>query len=294
MSENLRHVPHKLRSALEMAGTLLNLSLTEAQREALAVELTGPVRALIAEALDSQAETVPVRCAIVGPGAGEHAEVETTRYAGCVARIGLDVDHDSPAATLAADLRRHHDVVSTEVPTPTYLGLTVRPRTVRAWQWWLDQFGIAADVVTVEGSDARGVGEKDGVAVDLCGDGVATFLAPEVVARRGLDVDLDSPAGTVATKARRQADVMSIEIRDAHTVTLTICATSLVEWKWWLTQLAAENAPVTFDGSTALVTGSKDGATVHLRGEGCRSFYTADLAAARLMGLLAETSPAGS
>ncbi|MEU9661872.1 hypothetical protein [Streptomyces chartreusis] len=291
MSQDLRP---KLHSAVTLAATLLSLPLSDAQCDALALELTGPVRALLAEALAVQAADVPVRCAVIGPGIDEQTGVETTQYAGCLSRICVDVDHDSPAATLAADLRRHHDVVITDVPTPTYLGLTVRPRTVHAWQYWLKQFGIADDVVTLEGSDAHGVGEKDGVAVRLCGEGMAVLLSPDTHTRSGLDVDLDSPAGTVAGKARRQIDVTAIEIRDAHTVTLTVAATSMVEWQWWLTQLSAANSPVTFEGTTALVTGSKDGATVHLRGEECRQFYTADRAAARLMGLLAETSPGQS
>lgn len=292
MSHDPRHVPHKMHSAVTLAVSLLSLPLTDAQCEALALELTGPVRALMAEALAVQAADVPVRCAVIGPGIDEQTGVETTQYAGCLSRIRVDVDHDSPAATLAADLRRHHDVVITDVPAPTYLSLTVRPRTVRAWQWWREQFAIADEVMAVEGGDAHAVGEKDGVTVHLCGEGVAVLLSPDTRTRPGLDVDLDSPAGTVASKARRQIDVTAIEIRDAHTVTLTVSATSMVEWQWWLTQLSAQTSPVTFEGTTALVTGTKDGATVHLRGEECRQFYTADRAAARLMGLLAETSPA--
>lgn len=295
MTRDLRDVPHRLHSALEMATALLNLPLAAAHLEGLALELTGPVRALIAEALAEASTDSPVRYAVVdrqvtGREVDDQTGVETTEYAGCVSRISLAVDVDSPAATLAAELRRHHDVVITDVPNGTHLGLTVRPRTVQAWQWWLKRFSITADTVTVQGTNAYATGLVGDVAVHLCGEDTGTLLSSDVSVRRGLDVDLDTPAGTAAAKVRRQSDVTAIEIRNAHTIAVTVRATSLIEWQWWLTQLRAVGNPVTFEGDTAIVTGSKDGATVHLHGADCRSFYTADLAAARLMGLIAPAT----
>ncbi len=295
MTRDPRDVPHRLHSALEMAAALLDLPLTVAHLEGLALELTGPVRALIAEALAEASTDSPVRYAVVdrqvtGREVDAETGVETTEYAGCVSRISLDVDVDSPAATLAAELRRHHDVVITDVPNGTCLGLTVRSRTVQAWQWWLKKFAISADTVTVQGTDAYAAGVVGDVAVHLCGEDTGTLLSSDVSVRRGLDVDLDTPAGTAAAKVRRQPDVTAIEIRDAFTIAVTVRATSLVEWQWWLTQLRATGSPVTFEGDTAIVTGSTDGATVHLHGADCRSFYTADLAAARLMGLHAPAT----
>ncbi|MEV0478042.1 hypothetical protein, partial [Streptomyces prunicolor] len=163
MSPDPRDVPHKLHSALQMATGLLDLPLTAAHLEALALELTGPVRALIAEAVAEAGTDSPVRYAVVdrqvtGRQVDEQTGVETTEYAGCVSRISTDVDLNSPAATLAAELRRHHDVVLTDVPTGTYVGLTVRPRTFRAWQWWLNKFAISEDTVTVQGTNAYAVG----------------------------------------------------------------------------------------------------------------------------------------
>jgi hypothetical protein len=292
VSQDPRHVPHKLYSALEMAAGLLDLPLDARQFDALAIELTGPVRALIAEALDTARDDSPVRYAVTAPHVDEQAGVETTEYAGCVNRIAVDVDHDSPAAVLAADLRRHHDVVATDVPTGAYLGLTVRPRTARAWQWWLRKLAIREDKVTVQGTNAYAVGEKDGVAVHLCGDDTALLLSAGTSVRRGLDVDLDTPAGTVAAKARRQPDVTAIEIRDAHTIAITVRATSLLEWQWWINQISADPNSVGFEGATAFITGSKDGATVELHGDGCRAFYTEDVAGAWLMGLVTAATTA--
>ncbi|CUW29650.1 hypothetical protein [Streptomyces reticuli] len=281
----------RLQGALELAVTLLALPLDAQQTRALALELSGPVRALLAEALATATDDAPVHYALAPVAVvDERAGVATTEYAGCTTRIATDVDHDSPAATLAAQLRRHHDVRVTDIPSGTYLGLTIRPRTATAWQWWLEKCAIPAESVTVQGSYAYAMGEVDGVAVHLCGEDTAVFVDDDVRARRGLDVDLDTPAGTVAAKVRRQSDVTGIEIRDAHTVIVTVGATSPVEWQWWLTQLSVPARSVTVEGTTALATGSKDGATVHLRGEGVGAFYE-DQAVARLMGLIAPATP---
>ncbi|MFC8361088.1 hypothetical protein ACFUIY_14595 [Streptomyces griseorubiginosus] len=302
MSSDPRTLQQRVHAILRTATVMLDLPLGTQHVQRLAVEVTPAVRALLAEALDGAAAEVPVRYAVIADSADLAARivdtengVETTEYAGCVSRIGLDIDLDSPAAVLAGQLRQQNDVIATDVPTGTYLGLTIRPRTVQAWQWWLRKLAINRDAVTVQGGDVYAVGERDGVAVHLRGADVARLLPLSTGTRAGLDdVDFDTPAGTFATAMRRQPDVTAIEIRDAHHVAVTVRATSLVEWQWWLTQLGADPSAVTFDGAAALVTGAKGGASVELRGEACRAFYEADEATARLMGLITETSPARS
>jgi hypothetical protein len=281
---------------------MLDLPLDTHHVERLAVEVTPAVQALLAEALDGAAAEVPVRYAVVAKNTDTvtrtvdtEAGVETTEYAGCVSRIALDVDLDSPAAALAAELRQQqHDVVMTDVPNPACLGLTVRPKTLNAWRWWLRKLGIAETAVNVQGTCAYAVGQVGNVAVQLCGEDTGTLLSSEVHTRPNLDIDLDTPAGTVAAKVRRQYDVMGVELRDARSLVVTICATSLAEWQWWLTKFAVDPESVAFEGTTAIVTGTRDGASVELHGEGCRAFYEEDLAAARLMGLLAPSPASGS
>lgn len=301
MNSDPRSLQHRVHAILRTASDMLDLPLDIHHVERLAVEVTPAVRALLAEALDGAAAEVPVRYAVVAQSSeapartvDSEAGVETTEYAGCVSRIALDVDLDSPAAVLAAELRQQqHDVVMTDVPNPAYLGLTVRPKTLNAWRWWLRKLGIAETAVSVQGTNAYAVGQVGKVAVQLCGEDTGTHLSSEVRTRPGLDIDLDTPAGTVAAKVRRQVDVTGVELRDAHSLAVTVHATSLVEWQWWLTQLGVGPDSVAFENETAIVTGSKDGATVELHGEGCRAFYEEDQAAARLMGLIAETTPAG-
>lgn len=290
MTRDPRQLPHRLHSALQTATATLDLPLETRHLEALAVELAPWVRAVCAEALADAAETAPIDYSVIASSVDETAGVETTEYAGCIRRISVDVDHESPAAVLAEQLRRQPDVVVTDVPNATYLGLTIRPKTAAAWRWWLKKLSIPAEAVTVQGTHAYAAGEADGVAVHLCGEDTGTLLASDVHTRKGLDVDLDTPAGTVAAKVRRQPDVTAIAISDAHTVTVTVRATSLMEWHWWLTQLGVETGTVLFDGDTATATGSKDGATVHLRGDDCRSFYE-DQVAAHLAGLTVSSTP---
>ncbi|MER7930529.1 hypothetical protein ABTY96_46725 [Streptomyces sp. NPDC096057] len=181
MSQDPRHVRHKLRCALDLATTLLDLPMTATQLESLAVELTGPVRALIAEALAAAGDDAPVDYAVARGTAGEFEESE---FAGCVQRVGLDVDLDSPAATLADRLRStQHDVVSTEVPDSTTLGITVRPGTLACWHWWLGTLGVAPSTVAVDGTAAVGHGSCKGVTVHLRGDGVPDLLTDRAAAR---------------------------------------------------------------------------------------------------------------
>jgi hypothetical protein len=299
-----RSLQHRVHAVLRTATAMLHLPLNTQHVERLAVEITPAVRALLAEALDGAAAEVPVRYAVVAAPdvdpvvhtvVDTEAGVETTEYAGCVNRISTHVDLDSPAATLAAELRQQqYDVVVTDVPTGSYLGLTVRPKTLDAWRWWLRKLSIAENTVRVQGTCAYAVGQVGEVAVQLCGEDTGTLLSSEVRTRPGLDIDLDTPAGSLAAKCRRQIDVMGVELRDAHSLVVTVCATSLVEWQWWLTQLAVDPTSVAFDGTTAIVTGSKDGASVELHGENCRAFYEEDQATARLMGLITETTPAAA
>ncbi|MEU0458354.1 hypothetical protein ABZ322_36490 [Streptomyces sp. NPDC006129] len=180
MSSNLQQ---QLHSRLDLAATILGLPLTAEHLERLAAELAPAIKALLAEQADTQAASVPVRDAVVC-APHEQDGVHTTTYAGCASRIGTDVDLDAPAAVLAEHFRsRQPDVVATDVPTATYLGLTVRPGSLHAWRWWLDKLNIPAESVTVQGSAAYAVGVKNDVVVQLCGDGVPELLTDESAAR---------------------------------------------------------------------------------------------------------------
>ncbi|MBK3572638.1 hypothetical protein JHN63_02120 [Streptomyces sp. MBT65] len=178
MNQDPRHVTHELHSALQMAAGLLDLPLAAPQLEAMALELTGPVRALIAEALAAVGDDAPVRYAVTD-GAFEESE-----FAGCVRRVGLDVDLDSPAVVLAERMRStQHDVVSTEIPDKTTLGITVRPQSLDCWRWWMVSLGVDPERVTTDGTTAVGTGSSKGVTVNLRGEGVPELLTDRAAAR---------------------------------------------------------------------------------------------------------------
>ncbi|WP_327403874.1 hypothetical protein OG194_29835 [Streptomyces sp. NBC_01288] len=180
-----RDIPLKLHSAIEMASALLDLPLTATQREALALELTGPVRALVAKALAAVGDDGPVRYAVIDSElALRDGEFEESTFAGCVRRVGLDVDLDSPAVVLGERLRStQHDVVSTEVPDSTTLGITVRPQSLDCWRWWLGSLGVAPSEVTTDGNTAIGAGSCKGVTVNLRGEGVPDLLVDRAAPR---------------------------------------------------------------------------------------------------------------
>jgi len=173
-----RRVPLKLHSALEMAAALLDLPLNSSQLGALALELTGPVRALIAEALAEAGDDSPVRYAVTsGEPAPDAPEFEESEYVGCITRVGLDVDLDSPAGTLAAKCRRQPDVTALELSDAHTIGVTVDPQSLDAWRWWLVQLGVDPSAVVMSGTVATATGRKDGVTVHLSGDHVPELYA---------------------------------------------------------------------------------------------------------------------
>lgn len=183
MSEHQRRVPKQLRLSIELAAKLLSLPLTALQLEALALELTGPVRALIAEALADVGDDSPVRYA-VAESAGASAEFEVTEYAGCTSAVGLEVDLDSPAAVLAHKLRStQYDVVSTEVPDAHTMGITVRPGSIDCWRWWMQRLGVDPQAVATDGSCVTGTGQYKGVTVHLRGQDVPELLTDLPAAR---------------------------------------------------------------------------------------------------------------
>ncbi|MEV5163895.1 hypothetical protein AB0K66_04605 [Streptomyces werraensis] len=174
-----RDLQHRLHTRLELAAQMLDLPLTADHLERLAVELTPAVKALIAEQADAQAAAAPVGYAVVETGG-----VRTTTYAQCTSRIDVKVDEGSPAALLAASLRtRQPDVVATDVPSPTYLGLTVRPQSLHAWAWWVERLHLDPTKLNRRDSSVYGVGEVDGVVVHVRGDGVPDLMADESAAR---------------------------------------------------------------------------------------------------------------
>jgi len=173
---------HQLHTRLELAAQVLGLPLTGEHLERLAVELTPAVRAILAEQAAELTDTAPVTYAVADPAV--LTDVITTEYAGCTSRTGADVDEDSPAALLAAELRtRQPDVVATDVPTSTYLGLTVHPQSPHAWRWWLDKLNVAAEAVIMQDGDAYAVGIVGDVAVQVRGRDVAELLTDEGAAR---------------------------------------------------------------------------------------------------------------
>jgi hypothetical protein len=182
VSQDLRHVPHKLHSALDMATAILDLPLTGFQREALALELSGPVRALIAGALANAGDDSPVQYAVTAPEQAAQADgFEVSQFAGCVTRVGLDVDLDSPAGTVASKCRRQPDVTAIEIRDAHTIAVTVDPQSLDAWRWWLHQFHIAPANVVLE-KTATAVGIKDGVTVHLQGDGVPALYTDRAAA----------------------------------------------------------------------------------------------------------------
>jgi hypothetical protein len=181
VSQDLRHVPHKLHSAIEMATAILGLPLTELQREALTLELTGPVRALIAEALANAGDDSPVQYA-VAEQAAQDCEYDVSEFAGCTTRIALDVDLDSPAGTVASMCQRQPDVTAIEIRDAHTIAVTVDPQSLDAWRWWLHRFRIAPAEVVLKGTAATATSSKDGLTVHLRGDGVPAMYTDRAAA----------------------------------------------------------------------------------------------------------------
>ena len=192
-----RDLQHQLHTRIELAAQINDLPLTADHIESLAVDLTPAVKAMLAEQSDTHDATAPVRYAVTGPAVDEAAGVTTTEYAGCTVRIGTDIDIESPAALLADQLRmRQPDVIATDIPTPTYLGLTVRPQSLHAWRWWIDKLGIATDGITFQDDSAYGMGIVSDVAVAVRADGVPTLLVDRGAAKlEGLLAEI-GPAGS--------------------------------------------------------------------------------------------------
>lgn len=106
--------------------------------------------------------------------------------------------------------------------------------------------------------------------------------------RTGLDVDLDSPAARLGLQLRHsQHDVIAIDVPDASTLGLTVRPQSLDCWRWWVTRMGVPSDSLTTEGNTSVGTGTCEGVTIQLRGQGV-SELLADRSAARLMGFIAE------
>lgn len=187
-----RHLQLKLHAQLRTAVAVLDLPLTDLHIEALAVEMTAPVKAMLAEAVASTEEETPLPVAVTvpvidtspQPRIDEAAGVAVSEYAGCISRIGLDVDLDSPAAALADKLRSSQpDVTATEVPDATTLGLIVRPQSIDCWRWWLNRLNVPVGDVETQGDAATATGHHKGVTIQLRGDGVPGLLTDKAAAR---------------------------------------------------------------------------------------------------------------
>lgn len=188
-----RDLQQQLLTRIDLAVTMLDLPLTRDHIERLAVELTPAVKAILAQ---DQAVEIPVAYAVVA-GVAETATPEyaacagliegqlaTSEVEGCMCRIGLDVDLDSPAAVLAQRLRRSQpDVTATDVPDPTTLGLTVRPQSIECWRWWMHRLNVAVNSVQTQGDAVTATGHLKGVRINLRGDGVPALLTDKAAAR---------------------------------------------------------------------------------------------------------------
>ena len=199
-----RGLQHRLHTQLCTAVAVLDLPLTEQHIERLAVEMTAPVKALLAEALAGAEEEAPLAVAVTAPVISvgprpyfdEAAGVATSEYAGCVDRIGLDVDLDSPAAALAQKLRSSQpDVTATDVPDAATLGLTVRPQSIDCWRWWLNRLNVPIGAVTTDGDAATATGHHKDVTINLRGEGVPALLTDKAAAQLAGVLVVTVPAG---------------------------------------------------------------------------------------------------
>ncbi|MGW2170358.1 hypothetical protein ACWC1C_07480 [Streptomyces sp. NPDC001705] len=181
-----RDLQHELHAYLELAAQTLDLPLDRQHLEGLAVQLTPAVKALIAEETDAHDSTVPVPYTVVRETLDEQTGIHTTVYAACTARISTDVPNEAPAAVLAAQLRASQpDVIATDVASPTYLGLTVRPQSLLAWTCWLNRLNVAVTegAVTMRDNAAHATATVGDVVVQLQGDEVPMLLVDESAAR---------------------------------------------------------------------------------------------------------------
>ncbi|WP_371579418.1 hypothetical protein [Streptomyces sp. NBC_01314] len=175
-----RHLQHLLHSRLDTAAAVLDLPLTRDHLERLAVELTPAVKALLLEADDRAAEHEPVEYTLTEQAAP--ADRHVTEYNGCRSSIHPEVDEDAPAALLALEWRgMQPDITSTDVPTRTHLTITVRPQSLRAWDWWLNKAGVAVDSTRRHGQLITGTGYYGEITVYLRGENVGQLLDDQVV-----------------------------------------------------------------------------------------------------------------
>jgi hypothetical protein len=108
----------------------------------------------------------------------------------------------------------------------------------------------------------------------------------------GLDVDLDSPAARLALQLRMaQHDVTATDVPAPDILDLTVRPQSLDCWRWWLHRMGVPTDTLATVGNALTGTGTCEGVTVHLRGEGVPELLT-DRGAARLIGLISERTTA--
>jgi hypothetical protein len=179
-----RALQHQLLSHLGLAVAVLDLPLTRAQLERLAVELTPGVAAMTAERDATIADLEPVPYAVTEADDGERVVRE---FAGCRLSIDPDVAEDAPAALLGLELQTtQSDVRALDVRGATSLVVTVRPRSANAWQWWLERFEARA-CTPDQPCCATVIGHHGDIEVELRGDGVPDLpgLADRSAARLG-------------------------------------------------------------------------------------------------------------
>ncbi|MEW2567693.1 hypothetical protein [Streptomyces sp. NPDC047070] len=171
-----RHLQHKLHTAIVTAAATLDLPLTDGHIEALAVELTPAVKAIVAPLNATIDELSPAPYTLAE--AADGADRIVSEYAGCTLSIHPDVAEDSPAALLGLELRSTQpDVLALDVATATHLAVTVRPRSTEAWSWWSNKFEATPTRDAEQGCCTTLAGTFGEVTVELRGDGVPELLA---------------------------------------------------------------------------------------------------------------------
>ncbi|MDX2520539.1 MULTISPECIES: hypothetical protein [Streptomyces] len=174
-----RDLQHRLHSRIETIAGVRDLPLTAQHVEDLAVDLTSVVKALLAEADAELADVAPVEYALTDQAGPVDRTV--TKYGDCTSSIHLEVEEDCPAALLAAELRRQHDVKATDVPTPTHLTLTVRPQSLHGWTWWRRKLAVGS--ILRHGPVVTGTGHYGEVTVHLRGENAGDLLDAQAVKR---------------------------------------------------------------------------------------------------------------
>ncbi|MEU3162234.1 hypothetical protein ACPCAJ_21310 [Streptomyces griseoincarnatus] len=91
------------------------------------------------------------------------------------------VPDDSPAALLAQSMRDHlPEVVSVDVQGRHALRVTLRPKTLDDWAWYIARFQVDLATVTARGSFATATGRRKDVTIRFIAEGLPALWAAKV------------------------------------------------------------------------------------------------------------------